>query len=455
LPVLRANCASCHNPGEVGAAHWKLANAQDAANISDGIGSVVGGKYMPPWPASGVGVALRHSKQLSSADIATIMKWSQAGGPLDVPGSTVITPTLGPQGKAPRRDVVVRMPEAYTGSLSNNNDYRCFVLDPHFTKATYITGYAVTPAHRTEIHHVQIFHIDGSQAVAGKARSGSDGKPGWSCYAGPNLHSDERRQTQIAPDGTTKPRHRLHGFTGQPGLIAGWVPGQDPVIYPDRSGILFQPGDAMVLQVHYHYDGTPVADRTMVALQTEPGTVKIKPLDIINPIGPVELPCMPGAKEPLCDRNAAMTEDARLYGPSGSANEIALLALCNHTSNELAATFHNGVASSTCLTRVPESGMMVGAMGHMHTLGKSFRLTLDPGTSHAKVLLDIPTWNFDWQMNYEFSKPIHVNAGQEVLMTCSWDRALDPNRAQKYIVFAEGTEDEMCFSTYAIIPDNY
>ena len=33
------------------------------------------------------------------------------------------------------------------------------------------------------------------------------------------------------------------------------------------------------------------------------------------------------------------------------------------------------------------------------------------------------------------------------------DRSLDPNRPPKYMVFAEGTEDEMCFSTYAFIPD--
>jgi hypothetical protein len=58
-------------------------------------------------------------------------------------------------------------------------------------------------------------------------------------------------------------------------------------------------------------------------------------------------------------------------------------------------------------------------------------------------------------MNYEFQKPIHVTAGEPMQMTCSWDRALDPNRPQKYIVFAEGTEDEMCFGTYAIIPDKY
>ena len=179
----------------------------------------------------------------------------------------------------------------------------------------------------------------------------------------------------------------------------------------------------------------------------------IRPIDVVNPIGPVEIPCMPGATAPLCDRNAALTEDARLYGPAGSFIEPGLLGLCGKTAEELAATFHDGVAHSSCDTKVPETGTIVGVMGHMHTLGKSFRLTLNPGQPDEKVLLDIPTWNFDWQMNYELAKPLHVEAGQTVRMECSWDRSLDPNRPQKYIVFAEGTEDEMCFSTYSMIPD--
>ena len=127
--------------------------------------------------------------------------------------------------------------------------------------------------------------------------------------------------------------------------------------------------------------------------------------------------------------------------------------MCGKTVEDLTKTFHDGQASSTCNYQVPESGTIVSVFGHEHTLGKSFRLTLDPGTAKQKILLDIPTWNFNWQMNYLLAHPIHVNAGETMEMDCSWDRALDPNRAPKYIVFAEGTEDEMCFSTYSIIPD--
>jgi hypothetical protein len=102
---------------------------------------------------------------------------------------------------------------------------------------------------------------------------------------------------------------------------------------------------------------------------------------------------------------------------------------------------------------VPESGQLITVFGHMHTLGRSFRLTLDPGTPQQKVLLDIPSWNFDWQMNFALATPIRVTSADTVKMECTWDRSLDPNRPPKYLIFAEGTEDEMCFGTYAIIPD--
>ncbi len=450
MPALQANCASCHTVGEVGAAHWKLATAADAAAISDGIGTVVEARYMPPWPASDAGAPLAHSKQLDPKTVAAIVKWSKAGGPLDVPETTKIKVTKGPVPDPPRHDVVMKMPVAYTGSLNNPNDYRCFVLDPKITKPTFMTGYEVTPGNREEIHHVQIFHIDRSQVEASANLAGKDGQPGWGCYTGPSLPSRGPDRTVVRPN---TPR-RVRTFTGQPGLVAGWVPGQDPVIYPESSGILMQPGDALVLQIHYHYDTTPTPDRSRVAIQLDPESPAIKKLEVVNPIGPVEIPCMPGVVAALCDRNAALQEAARLYGPVGAGIEPGLLGICGKTAEELAATFKDGVAHSSCDSKVPFSGTIISTLGHMHTLGKTYRLTLDPDTPKPKVLLDIPVWNFDWQMNYDLMKPMHVEAGQTVRMECSWDRALEPNRSPKYIVFAEGTEDEMCFGTYTMIPDD-
>jgi hypothetical protein len=117
--------------------------------------------------------------------------------------------------------------------------------------------------------------------------------------------------------------------------------------------------------------------------------------------------------------------------------------ICGTDPGAIAARTRGGVSFSECEWEVPEDGRIVSVFGHEHTLGRSFRMTLDPGESSEKVLLDIPTWNFNWQMNYQLAEPIPVTKGQKVKIECSWDRATDPNRATRYIVFAEGTEDEM------------
>ena len=439
-PVLAANCASCHAAGQVGAAHWQLATAGDAASIADGIRTVTQARFMPPWPASGVGVALLHSKALDQKTINLIAEWADTGGKLDEAASTPIRPTPGSGGPHPRQDLVLHGAKAYTGTLSVTNDYRCFVLDPHFTQPTFMTGYTFLADQVAEIHHAQVFHIPAANADRVEALDGTqDGRPGWQCYGGP---------PGVVSAGSG---HSRRVFTGEAGLIAGWAPGQDPVIYPDNSGVLFQPGDLLVLQIHYHFDRPPTPDRSGLALQVDPGTSGVRPLQIINPLAPVEIPCLPGTQAALCDRSASLQNSLATYGPTGMV-EGGLLLLCGQTPQQLTAGF-DGIAHSSCDTHVPESGTIISVMGHMHTLGRSIRLTLDPGAPAQQVLLDIPTWNFDWQMNYALAKPIHVKAGETVRMECTWDRSLDPTRPPKYITFAPGTEDEMCFSTYALIPD--
>ena len=447
-PILSANCAVCHNAGQSGSAHVLIETAADAQSISDGIKTVTQTRYMPPWHASDKGVPLAHNVTMSAKDIASLAAWADAGAPIDVPATTKIKPTHQEAGTIPRQDKTMRVPD-YLGSLDNTNDYRCFVLDPKLTKPMYLTGYTFLADQVQELHHAQVFHISEAQKLNSAEKDGVDGKPGWSCYGGPELRGKR-------PD-TVPGRARNHdvGFAGQNSLVAGWVPGQAPAVFPENSGILLQPGEALVLQLHYHYADKPTPDQSGLSLQLDPVSKKVKVLRVVNPLGPVEIPCNPkDAKAPLCNRDAAIKDNVKLYGGDGASNESGLLSLCGKTPEELAARFKDGVAHTTCDLVVPESGDIVGAMGHMHTLGKALRLTLDADTPKEKILLDIPDWSFDWQMNYELAKPLHVTAGEHLRLDCSWDRANDPNRPPKYIVFAEGTEDEMCFATYSLIPDD-
>ena len=69
----------------------------------------------------------------------------RAGGPLDVPASTQMHADAEPGDRpAPARRHAADAAGLH-GLADHPNDYRCFVLDPHFTKPTFITGYQVTP----------------------------------------------------------------------------------------------------------------------------------------------------------------------------------------------------------------------------------------------------------------------------------------------------------------------
>ena len=227
---------------------------------------------------------------LSAADLSTLASWADHGGKLDEAATTPIKPSKQVQEAAPRKDEVLMMPKAYTGVASIPNDYRCFVLNPKITKPTFLTGYTFLPDQLTEIHHSQVFHISAQQAANAAKLEGQDGRPGWQCYGGVDVPG-------VSPSWNgTQPKTQDVGFSGQNNLVAGWVPGQLPVIYPDNSGILLMPGDQLVMQLHYHHDGNITPDRSGLALQLTPQAgSNVKKLRIVNPLGSGRDPLRPDA----------------------------------------------------------------------------------------------------------------------------------------------------------------
>jgi len=78
-PILYANCASCHRPGEV--APFSLLSYQDAAKRASLIAGAVGGRFMPPWKAEPGYGDFAGERRLTDAQIALIKDWAKAGAP--------------------------------------------------------------------------------------------------------------------------------------------------------------------------------------------------------------------------------------------------------------------------------------------------------------------------------------------------------------------------------------
>lgn len=438
-PILETSCASCHVDGQVGSHVLPMETAGDAARYADGIGVVTQAGYMPPWPASDVGIPLKHPRTLTDDDIATLAEWADAGAPLDVEPETPLEPVVDTEVPTPREDLTLRMAEPYQGSPENKDDYRCFTLDPGLTESAFITGYSFVPDELEVVHHALVYKVNTEAAAQARERDGEDGRPGWQCYVGTGLDAD------AALNG---------GLGGISNLVAGWVPGQRPLDFGQEAGYLVEPGEVLIAQIHYHYavDGLP-SDQSELRLQIEPGTEDITELVTANPIAPVEIPCQEGDDDaPLCDRDAALAELNERYGGIAGAIPTAVLGACDRKVEDYADQT-DGIGSTSCDKTLEYSGEIVDVLGHMHELGRSFRMTLNPGTDEEKVLLDIPTWSFDWQLNYQPVEEVRVAEGDTLRIECTWDRNLRADPEPRYLLFAEGTQDEMCFSTYTLRPD--
>ncbi len=429
-PILEDNCVSCHGTGAIGAQMLTLDDAGQAAEVADGLALVTRTGYMPPWPPSDEGVPLQHPRGLDPAEITLIGDWAEAGGPLDVERTVELRAPVEPEVVTPRADVVVRLPEPYVGDGTRANDYRCFVLDPGFTRDEMITGYEFLPDSLEVVHHVLVYRVPRQRVALALARDDADPGPGYGCGDSAGMS------------------------TGGSGLVGGWVPGQRPRDFGEAVELPMAPGDQLVVQIHYHYEGMLRPDRSAMNLELAGDPSTIRALEPHSLVGPVELPCPLEERDaPLCDREAARAEASTRAGGGGAGLANSTHAMCGTDPAALAARSDGWTATTECTFPVRRDSHIVDVLGHMHELGSEFRMTLNKGRPDETVLLHIPTWNFAWQLNYQPVEPVAAHRGDTVTIECSWDRTLRHDPQPRYIFFAEGTEDEMCFATITELPD--
>ena len=97
-----------------------------------------------------------------------------------------------------------------------------------------------------------------------------------------------------------------------------------------------------------------------------------------------------------------------------------------------------------------QAGVIQAVAGHMHLLGRSIKVELNPGTPQAQVLLDNQNYNFDDQSARPTAAPVAVKPGDTYRVTCTHDANLRTQLPQlkplkpRYVVWGEGTSDEMC-----------
>ena len=183
------------------------------------------------------------------------------------------------------------------------------------------------------------------------------------------------------------------------GSLGGWGPGGSPKRLPPGMGRPLAEHADLVLQIHYHPCGRVVRDQSRIGLYfAEPKVTKL-----VRDI---------------------MVSNVNLTIPANEAK-------------------HEHVAEWT----LPVDTIVLGITPHMHVLGKSIHTVAIQPDGTQVPLIRIDDWDFYWQDDYVFKRPIELPAGTRIAMQCVFDNSADnplnPNSPPKTVYWGDFSDDEM------------
>ena len=310
------------------------------------------------------------------------------------------------------------------------DEYRCFLLDPKFTKETFLKSVTITPDNMMVSHHGILYRVSAANVQATKNLDEQSAQPGWSCFGDTGIPG----ATAFSPASPSS-------------WISFWAPGGNFKKYPEGTGMRFTQGDQFILQSHFmvmpgHSDSQKRASMNVALAYAKSPVADLKTMLVAAPI---EVACGPNESGPLCIRANALADLAKRTSDKAALQEIGLLIMCGQSLTPTPSPI------SECAQSINSPIMIYGATPHMHQLGKSITIVHTNGSTGAKTEISSrPLWNFDDQRTDWLTQPISAKAGDSITVRCTFDVGLRSqlplykNLSPNYVVWGEGTRDEMC-----------
>ncbi|MBB5036887.1 redoxin domain-containing protein [Prosthecobacter dejongeii] len=196
---------------------------------------------------------------------------------------------------------------------------------------------------------------------------------------------------------------------GTEGYWAAYVPGNAAHIWPTGFAKKLPAGAIVSFQIHYTPNGKKTEDQLRMGLVF----AKEKPRYIVH---------------------TAAVAHPRLNIPAGAPD-------------------HLEVKEQT----VPMDMNVMAYMAHMHVRGKAFKFEVTPPGGQSEVLLDIPRYDFNWQLRYDYAQPKFLPRGSQVKITAVFDNS-EGNPANpdptKNIRWGPQTQDEMMIGYFEYYTSN-
>lgn len=188
--------------------------------------------------------------------------------------------------------------------------------------------------------------------------------------------------------------------------IAAFAPGMPPIVGPEKYAVRIPAGSKLAFQIHYTPNGKATTDRSEAAVV--------------------------------------------FADPKHVEKEVKVAAAMNFKF--LIPPFHPNYPISA-EKKFKEDTLLYTLTPHMHYRGKAFRFTAHYPDGKEEILLDVPRYDFNWQIVYLLKQPKLLPAGTVVKLEGHFDNSADnplnPDPAQ-FVRWGDQTWDEMMLGSMTV-----
>ena len=150
------------------------------------------------------------------------------------------------------------------------------------------------------------------------------------------------------------------------------------------------------MQIHYNLLVGDKPVRAKLVLHTVPASTPLRPLSLALMPAPPDIPCPTGVTGPLCNRTASLADLGQRFGQGAVGFVNTIESVCGRNPADPPAG-----DTTSCTWPVMQAGTIVRVGAHMHLLGQSMQIVLNPGTPTQKTILNVPNYNFHYQKAYD------------------------------------------------------
>ena len=371
----------------------------------------VASREMPPWGADPRFGKFKDDQSLNDAEIQTIARWVDAGAPKGNDADLPAAPKFAAGWSHGEPDVVIEMPLDFDIPAEGELPVIDFFVKTPFTQDVYVKALEVRPGTAGVVHHAGLYVIDrlpdGASLVNGRILD-ANGK------------SMSRNQVARANGGSS---------TEEIQKLLSFVPGRGYESYQGDAGQLVKAGSYIDFYMHYTPTGVPVKDRSKLGLYlAKPGQdVTHQIYHSFGAAGPTTY---------IVEGQPYAPQRQRRDDPNSVEGGVNLPNIPPYAENWKVVSVHT----------IREPITLYGLTPHLHLRGKSMKYTLTMPDGREEVLLDVPKYDFNWQLYYELETPRHIPAGSKVTVVSLFDNsAKNPyNPApEKEVFWSEQSWDEM------------